>query len=176
MEKRSQYIIQFASLPPGKHEYEFHITDEFFRNFEHSLVKTADVQVKAVLEKGVNNLQFTFGFSGSINAECVRCLDEFSIPVEEERHLLVRQIEQLTEEEEEEDIISIPLTDHEIDLAPHLYDYLSLMVPLNPVHPDKADGSSGCNENTLREMNAHLNSDANHDDPRWEILKKLKLK
>ena len=175
MEKRSLYTIQFASLTPGEHHYNYRITDDFFSQYEHSLLTKADVQVEVTLLKGVNNLQFTFHFRGAIKVTCVRCLDAFDLPVDEERHLLVRQLDADSSEEEEEDIISIPLTDHEIDLRQHLYDYLSLMVPLNPVHPDKKDGSSGCNQEALKEMENHLRLD-DGSDPRWDILKKLKLK
>ncbi len=178
MEKRSQYTIQFASLTAGEHQYEFHISDAFFEPYEHSLIHKADVNVNVVLLKGINNLQFTFTFTGRIHMSCVRCLDEFDMAVEEEdRHLMVRQLDALDEPvEEEEDIIGIPLSANEIDLAPHLYDYLNLMVPLNPIHPENEDGSLGCNQQTLEEMRNHLGHDPINDDPRWDILKRLKLK
>ena len=156
MEKRSQYIIQFASLASGQHEFTFQITDSFFQPVKESLINRADVVVKAILEKGVNNLQLFFHFTGNIHVACVRCLDEFDIKLNEKRNMVVRQIEAVNgEEEEEEDVISIPLTSTELNLAPHLYDYLNLMVPLNPVHPDKKDGASGCNEESLKEMRKH---------------------
>jgi uncharacterized protein len=177
MEKRSQYIIQFASLPTGEHSYEFHITDKFFESFEHSLINKADVQVKVVLLKGMNNLQLSFTFQGGIHVTCVRCLDEFDMPVNEVRHLMVRLLDEVDKaEEEEEDILKLPLTAHELDLATDIYDYLNLMVPLNPIHPDKKDGSSGCNENAIKEMNSHLLNADDKPDPRWDILKNLKLK
>ena len=178
MEKRSQYIIQFASLASGQHEFTFQITDSFFQPVKESLINKADVVVKAILEKGVNNLQLFFHFTGNIHVACVRCLDEFDIKLNEKRNMVVRQIEAVNgEEEEEEDVISIPLTSTELNLAPHLYDYLNLMVPLNPVHPDKKDGASGCNEESLKEMHKHMmDEESKHNDPRWEILKKLKLK
>lgn len=178
MEKRSHYLLQFASLSAGLHNFEFHITDVFFEPFKKSLINKADVMVKVTLEKGVSYLQFTFDFKGLVHVTCVRCLDEFDIELKEVRYLLVRQIAEVTGEEmEEEDIINFPFTATEINLVPHIYDYLNLMVPLNPVHPDKKDGSSGCNQESLKEMNKHL-ADENEDqsDPRWEILKKLKLK
>ena len=142
------------------------------------MINRADVVVKAILEKGVNNLQLFFHFTGNIHVACVRCLDEFDIKLNEKRNMVVRQIEAVNgEEEEEEDVISIPLTSTELNLAPHLYDYLNLMVPLNPVHSDKMDGASGCNEESLKEMRKHMmDEESKHNDPRWEILKKLKLK
>jgi uncharacterized protein len=178
MEKRSQYTIQFASLAAGLHQYEFNISDTFFHAYEHSLIQKAAINVQVSLEKGVNNLQFTFNFNGHLHLTCVRCLDEFDFPVEQEiRHLMIRQLDVVEDAvEEEEDIIAMPLTAHEIDLAPHLYDYLNLMVPLNPVHPDKEDGTFGCNQKALEDMNNHLGHDPQNDDPRWEMLKKLKLK
>ena len=114
MEKRSQYTIQFASLPNGLHQYDFHISDEFFKAYELSLINNADVDVHVTLEKGVNNMQFTFAFTGRIHMTCVRCLEEFDMAVDEEvRHLVVRQLEAVTGTvEEEDDVIAIPLTEH----------------------------------------------------------------
>ena len=93
MEKRSQYHIQFAGLATGIHEFEFYIGDKFFQPFTESLINKAEINVKVILEKGVNNLQLQFRFNGSIHVTCVRCLDEFDIIVNEKRSLLVRQLE-----------------------------------------------------------------------------------
>ena len=176
MEKRSHYKIPFASLANGLHNFDYHITDSFFEPFKESLINKADVKVNLAFEKGVNNLQLTFHFKGNIHVTCVRCLDEFDIVMDEERHLMVRQVEEVTDEEKE-DIISIPLTSSELDLVPHFYDYLNLMVPLNPVHPDLKNGKSGCNEESLKEMKQHLQEEEqDQSDPRWDILKNLKLK
>lgn len=178
MEKRSSFTIQFASLPLGEHQFEYHIIDSFFQSFKDSLINKADVRVAVKFEKGNNNLQLLFDFQGSIHLACVRCLDEFDYKVNEKRHLLVRQVEAVSEAAEvEEDIIDIPITTNEIDLAPHIYDYLNLLVPLNPVHPDKQNGVTGCNQETIKEMKQHLiDENAGQTDPRWEILKNLKLK
>ena len=177
MEKRSHYKIQFASLDNGQHNFAYLITDSFFEPFKESLINKAEVNVNTTLVKGVNNLQLTFQFNGRIHVTCVRCLDEFDIELNEIRHLMVRQVEETTGEEEEEDIISIPLTSSELDLVPHIYDYLNLMVPLNPVHQDLKNGKSGCNKESLKIMWQHLIDDeVDHSDPRWDILKNLKLK
>lgn len=178
MESRSQYIIQFASLQAGEHNFEYQVTDKFFEPYERSLIKKADIRVKVTLLKGVNNLQLTFEFNGSIQVDCARCLDEFNLPVKEVRHLLVRQLEEAAPNgtEEEEDIISLPFTAHELDLEPHIYDYLNLMVPLYPVHPDLKGGIPGCDPASLETMSKYLQRQADENDPRWDILKNLKLK
>lgn len=176
MEKRSDFIIQFAGLPMGEHHFDYEINDSFFKQYEHPLLEKAQVHAHVVLTKSSHNLQLTFQFKGSIRVECGRCLEEFDLPLDVEKHLLVRQVSGEMEEVVDEEVLNISDRDHILDLAQHLYDYLSLQVPLNPLHPEDAKGIPACDPKVMELLNkVTVNPPSSTDDPRWDALRKIKL-
>ena len=178
MEKRSEFTIQFASLPAGEHSFDFAINDSFFKGYEHPLLEKANVQVEVKVLKALLNMQLTFHFKGTIKLECGRCLEEFDMPVDAVIHLPVRQVTNEEDEEEDgaDDVLNILGSDQTIDLAPHFYDYLSLQVPLNPVHAEDKKGVPSCNPEVLKLLKKIEAKPAETPkDPRWDALRNIKL-
>ena len=177
MEKRSEFVIQFASLPPGVHQYDFEINDSFFKGYEHPLLDKASVEVHVKVLKAPHNMQLTFHFKGTIKVECGRCLEEFDLPVDAEIHLPVRQVtDDEVEDNVEDDVLNISGSDQTIDLAPHFYDYLSLQLPLNPVHADDKNGVPSCNPEVIKLLKKiEAKPSAIPKDPRWDALRNIKL-
>jgi uncharacterized metal-binding protein YceD (DUF177 family) len=128
------------------------------------------VHVDLDFNKAETVLTLTFHLTGYLTQTCVRCLEEFNIPVDNRQVLLVRFGEPGVGETD--DIIVIPHGDHQLNVAQHIYDYLSLLVPMRVVHPDDENGNPGCNPEFLNRLE---NNTENTGDPRWEILKKLGL-
>jgi hypothetical protein len=115
--------------------------------------------------------------SGEIGVECVRCLEEFMLPINIENTLVVRQIENPNSEDDDDDSIHIQLNATELDLDVHLYDFIVLQVPYSPVHPDNADGVPNCNPEILKFLSKKEDI-TKEDEPandRWAILKNIKL-
>ncbi len=176
MEKRSDFVIPFAGLSMGEHHFDYQINDSFFKGYEHPLLERAQVKVHVTFLKSAHNLQLTFQFKGSIRVECGRCLEEFDLPLDVEKHLLVRQVSGEAEEVVDEEVLNISDRDQTLDLAQHLYDYLSLQVPLNPIHPDDAKGEPECDPKVMELLNkVTVNPPSSQDDPRWDALRKIKL-
>ena len=176
MEKRSDFVIQFASLPMGTHEFDYEINDSFFKEYENPLLQKAQVKAHVIFLKAPHNLQLTFQFKGSIRVECGRCLEEFDLPLDVEKHLLVRPVSSDAEEVVDEEVLNISDREQTIDLRQHLYDYLSLQVPLNPLHPEDKNGVPSCDPKVMELLKkVTVNPPESHDDPRWDILKKIKL-
>jgi len=73
-------------------------------------------------------------------------------------------------EDKEVDDDNIILADnaHDIHLAQHFYDLVSLAIPIKVTHPD-----NGCNEETLRTLEKYMVKNENTNDPRWDILKNV---
>jgi len=84
---KSQYIIEFVGLSVGVHEFEFEVTDKFFKNIENSEITRACVKVNAALTKQNNLLNMHFEIDGTVGIECDRCVKNFDLPIvsEEER-------------------------------------------------------------------------------------------
>ncbi|MCE3259721.1 MAG: hypothetical protein K0S12_1362, partial [Bacteroidetes bacterium] len=63
---KSQFIIQFAGLPVGIHEFEFQVNDKFFKSIEGSEIQRAQLDVTAILTKQNNLLQMHFDIRGTV--------------------------------------------------------------------------------------------------------------
>ena len=168
------YVIEFGSLPLGQHEFEFEVGDSFFQQFENSIVQHGEVDILVVLEKKSNMLVMDFTLQGSVIVTCDRCLDDLELPLEGFTELIVKLGDH--SEEESEDVIMIPSTEHQIDLSQLIYEYISVLVPMRNIHPDDENGKSMCNPEILREIEKHQsNEKADESDPRWEMLKNINL-
>ena len=174
MKKSSNpYLIQFVGLKDGEHTFDYVIEDAFFKDKEYSEVQHARIPTQVTLTKGLNLLVFDIKMEGTINTPCDRCGDLFDFPVWDERKFIVS----LTNDkfEEGDDIVSLSMEASEIDISQPLYEYVNLLLPQRRIHPDKEDGTSGCNPNALKALNK-LSEKGNEQetDPRWDALKKIK--
>jgi len=67
-------------------------------------------------------------------------------------------------------VVFIPRSETVIDFRTWVYEFLMLSIPLQRIHPDKPDGSQGCNPETLKLLNKLA---APEDAPRPDIWKGL---
>ena len=165
------YSIPFTGLALGKHVFEYDIKDDFFDEFEYSLVKKADLKCVLELDKQETMLILTFNITGVIASECDKCLSEYPQQV----NIHEQQIAKFGEEEidEDEEIITLNKNDHEIMIAGLIYEYINVAVPFI-----KTCGNEGktpyCDKEMLKRLNElSANSEQNVGDPRWDALKKF---
>lgn len=177
MDRLARYSIPFAGLAKGNHQYEFDIDDKFFESFENSVIEHATVHVDLDFHKAETVLTLTFRMKGSIRLTCDRCLEEFDMPVDTMQVMLVKFGEPGVGETD--DIIVIAHSETHLNIAQHLYDYLSLMVPMRVVHPDDENGEPQCDPGFLAKLSESAEEKESEEgkgtasDPRWDILKKL---
>jgi len=166
------YLIPFAGLKSGEHNFDYVIDDAFFKEREYSEVQHAKIKTNVTLNREINILVFDIRMEGTINVMCDRCGDAFDFPVWGEKKLIVS----LTNDRfEDDDIVSIPLDSYEIDISQNLYEYATLLLPQRRIHPDKEDGTSGCNSEALKILNKLSEKKGEENiDPRWEALKNIK--
>jgi uncharacterized metal-binding protein YceD (DUF177 family) len=150
----NQYIIQFKGLREGVHAFEFLLEKPFFEEFEHLEVPYGKVEVAIDLDKKTSFLDLQIRLNGMISVQCDRCLGYFELPVENDSHLVVRFSE--TEKEGDDEIIFLHPEDHRLDLKHYFYECLVLAIPYRKVHPGKADGSEGCDEEMMGKLNELL--------------------
>jgi len=173
MKPLGKYVIQFGSLPKGIHEFVFDVEDSFFEQFEHSIVKKANIGVLVTLEKKEDMLLVDFTLEGTVTLPCDRCLEEMDVPVEGYNELVVKFGEE--NGEESEDIIVLPEKSHELDVSQLIYEYITTLTPMRNVHPEDENGNSTCNEEALRELEKYRIHEEEQKpiDPRWEALKNI---
>lgn len=169
MNRLKEYNIQFVGLEPGNHQFEFEVNDSFFEHFEFSLIQHGRVHVEVELEKMERMMIFNINLSGEVLVICDRCTDEFNYQLEGTEKLIVKLGAEYFEESE--DVVVIPETEYQFELAPYIYEYIHLALPARLLHPDDENGNSTCDPDMLKRLETLAPSDA--VDPRWEALKNL---
>ena len=171
-------MIQFVGLGAGKHEYTFRVADKFFEHLDYSEISQADVKVDLELLKQSSMMKLTFKIGGTVKVACDLCTGEFDLPISGEYRLIVK-VGGSESGDEDDDIITIPANEHELDLAQYIYEYIILSLPIKRVHPEK-DGKSTCDPEMLEKVRKYMVSEEKGDDddqtdPRWGGLKDIKL-
>ncbi|MEP7167761.1 MAG: DUF177 domain-containing protein [Bacteroidota bacterium] len=175
MEYLSKFDIPFSSLPYGVHRYEYEIEDKFFACFENSVIQKGKIHVNLDIDRQETMLILDFEFKGSYELECDRCLEKFDFPIDGYHNLIIK-LAQETDGEPDDDVITLSSHEQSMHIAQPLYDYLSLLIPYRKTHPDDEQGESTCDPEFLKKLEGLSHHEENHNDPRWEALKKLKKK
>jgi uncharacterized metal-binding protein YceD (DUF177 family) len=172
MSTSKEYIIQFASLTIGEHRFELDINKRFFDNFDYSEIKEGDIRVNINLLKTSSMMVLDFEIGGTVKAICDRCASEFDLPITGHYKLTVKTGD-ADVDEQDDDIIAVSASESRLDLSKHLYEYITLALPIKREHETIAD----CDKEVLTKLNNFLVDDdsAKSADPRWNDLSKIKL-
>ncbi len=174
MKYLKKYKIPFSGLAAGKHDFEFEIDDKFFECFEHSLVKKGNLTANVSLQKQENMLVVNFDIRGNFELNCDICLSQFDAPVNFKERLIVKFTVEEGDDLDTEEVVLLNKTDHELDIATLLYEYINVQVPYYAKCSEQGLGIA-CDP----EMLAHLSkeepeSQEERIDPRWDALKNIK--
>jgi uncharacterized metal-binding protein YceD (DUF177 family) len=168
---KADFTIPYKGLSTGNHSFDFIIGKQFFESFEYFEGIDGNLNASLELLKEPNLMDFSIHLQGEVNLQCDLCLDIFKQSVEGDFKLIVKFGE--TFEEESDEVIILPLTENRIDLSQYFFEYINMLIPLQKIHPDKENGESGCDPKMIEQLNQYSEQ---KEDPRWEVLKKLKLK
>lgn len=117
-----------------------------------------------------------FVISGTLELKCDVCLREFDRPVQIEAQLLIKFMEEDVSEITD-DILVLNKNDFEFSIADFLYEHINLAVPYYVKCDEELDGR-GCDEEMLAVLNKlepkEQEDTAETNDPRWQMLEKLK--
>ena len=183
------FDIEVIKFKEGRHEFEFEIEDEFFRNFEENeILDKGKLTVRVILDKGANLIELNFIIDGTVQLTCDRSLEVFDYPL----HIREKMIYKFGSEVKEidENVAMITRDTPAINVAQLLYEYILLALPAKKIHPDYRnelddeedyDTEGGfvyvdreAFENKLEEEDeTEITTPV---DPRWEQLLKLKDK
>jgi uncharacterized protein len=165
------FVIPFEGLDIGNHDFIFDVNRLFFEEIEYSEIKNGNISVQLDFEKQDNMIILLFHIKGEVEVSCDRCTEEFNFPIEGEQKLIIQFGESYQEESGE--LIVISRGESEINVAPYIYEYINLLLPIQRMHPDDSNGESTCNPEMLEKLN-DLTVSERQLDPRWDALKKLK--
>lgn len=167
-----QFIIPFSGLKPGIHHYAYDVDHQFFEAIEYSLYQSGNVHIDLVMNKEEGLLTFDIYIKGTVDVECDRCLDIIHYPVDNHYRLIFKRGKKW--EDVSDEVVIMPDTESEVDMSHYLYEFISLSVPMQCIHPDDEHGQSTCNKEMLKILNQYLVKSS--EDPRWEALKQFKEK
>lgn len=184
MDKFRNYEVVFSGLKNGKHKFQFEIDQSFFELHEAEQEFTNPRLVAEILlEKHTTFLEFWIEVHGNVALECDITGEIFDYEINPELKLLVNFGE--TYDDSNEEVITIPSTDHAFNMAQILYEMVVLAIPMKKIAPSIAkedwelvERYALFSEKEAKESEQKF-ADENEQqevDPRWEALKKLKDK
>ncbi|MDQ0783378.1 uncharacterized metal-binding protein YceD (DUF177 family) [Chryseobacterium sp. W4I1] len=173
MDKLRNYDVSFSGLKNGKHTFKFEIEKAFFQLFDTEQEFTNPKIIADVfLEKHTTFLEFEIKVHGTVELICDLTNDEFDYPIENEIRILVNFGEEY--DDSNEDVITIPTSDHAFNVAQLIYENVQLSIPMKKISPNISDDDLEI-LNKFSPKDIEEAEEEKHDsDPRWEALKKLK--
>lgn len=166
------YDIAFAGLKDGRHTFDYHITNDFFKSHGLEEYNGADVNVEVTLDKRTTLMDLEFHGRGTVNVDCDVTSEPYDQPIDSEMNIVVKFGESLNDDEE--DILVLPHGEHKVNVGQYIYEMLVLAVPYKRVHPGVEDGTL---QSEVLDKLDELSIDKKNNeevDPRWDALKKFK--
>jgi uncharacterized metal-binding protein YceD (DUF177 family) len=165
----SEYIIRFEGLKQGTHFYEFNVENKFFEEFDCTEFKKSTFKIDLEFIKQSTIMLLKFDFKGTIAVPCDRCLDVVDITVKGEEKLIIKFGKEMYEETEE--ILILPVQEHEINVAKYIYEFINLNLPQKRIHSEGL-----CNKGVIKEFEKLEKKNEIEVDPRWSTLQDINLK
>lgn len=148
--KDTQCIISLAPLKNGEHSFLFTIDGELFRENNFADIHDADLKAVVTFTKNSPILMFNFTIEGTLTVTCDRCGDDFKLSTKLERQLIVKTDSR--EHREEDEMVSLTSSENDIDIAPFVYQYVVLALPMQRLHGNDKEGNSQCNAEILKKL------------------------
>tara|TARA_B100000073_G_scaffold348354_1_gene366651 strand:+ start:3329 stop:3856 length:528 start_codon:yes stop_codon:yes gene_type:complete len=173
MKSKDFFIIPFAGLKQGKHNFSFSIENKFFKNLGYNEFNDVKLIAQVELLKKTTFLELSFFITGKVNVFCDISIEPFDLEINSESNFIVKFNN--SSENFSDEIIFLPIGSHEIDVTNHLYETIILSLPIRKIHPKVKDGTLE-NEITikLKELEPKLENQSFENDSRWDKLKDLK--
>jgi uncharacterized metal-binding protein YceD (DUF177 family) len=171
--RHKEFEIPFSGLKLGKHQFDFQIDNAFFDSYQYDEFNEADIKVTAILHKMNTMMELELKAEGWVNVACDLTSEPFNQPLESELELVVKFGEEFNDEDDE--ILVLPLGSHQFNIAQYIYEMLVLAVPTKRVHPGIAEGT--LDSEILKKLEElrpkEIKNEENEIDPRWDALKSL---
>ncbi|MCK0146790.1 DUF177 domain-containing protein [Arenibacter sp. F26102] len=173
MMQHKEFIIPFSGLKQGKHEFEYTFDNTFFESFEYDEFNGADIKLNVTLNKMSTMMELEMKSLGTVNVICDLTSEPYDQKVKADLELVVKFGDEYNNDNDE--ILIIPHSEYQINIAQYVYEMLVLSVPLKKVHPGVLDGTLKSEVLAkLEELQPKETKENKEDiDPRWDALKKL---
>ena len=172
MNALKEFIIPIKGLSNIIYRYAFHITPEFFSNFENSEIQKGIFDVDLVMDKRVGFFELTFNIKGKFSTDCDRCTASIELPISASQHLTVKMSEE-TVDEDSEIIFIHPDTSH-FSVARYVHEFIILSMPFNRVYDCEKDNPRPCDMKVLEILEKNSVQEKKIIDPKKNPFDDLK--
>ncbi|MDG4654711.1 DUF177 domain-containing protein [Chryseobacterium arthrosphaerae] len=173
MDKLRNYDVSFSGLKNGKHEFKFEIDKTFFQLFDTEQEFTNPrIEVNVLLDKHTTFLEFEIKIKGWVELVCDITNEDFDYPIENEIKILVNFGEEY--DDSNEDVITIPTSDHAFNIAHLIYENVMLSIPMKKISPNVSDEDLKILEQFSPKDMEETEEKEHESDPRWDALRKLR--
>jgi uncharacterized metal-binding protein YceD (DUF177 family) len=168
-----EFNIPFSGLKLGAHSFEYQINNKFFESFEYHEFNEADILVQVQLNKMTTVMELDMSAKGTVNVACDLTNEPFDQAVKASLELVIKFGEEYNDEDDE--VLIIPHSEHQINIAQYIYEMIVLAVPSKRIHPGVEDGTLESEALRKLEELQPKETQKNEDktDPRWDALKDL---
>ena len=178
MGRFDKFRIDLKGMKQSSLQMEYNLDNGFFGDIDGQEFQKGNVNAVVEVKNNRGVFDFMFSVSGTVVVPCDRCLDEMEVDVEAQNTLRVKLGEEYADEG---DVVVIPESEGDINLAWYLYEFIALALPTKHIH---APGK--CNVDMSNKLKRHSCNAADDDfdadvhaeretDPRWDGLKNIQI-
>lgn len=172
MKDLKQFNIQYIGLKEESHLFEYRIDKSFFDAYNFDEYFDASIHVELTLEKKNSLLNLVFKANGTVNVACDVSGEIFDQVIEASLPLIVKFGDEYNDENEE--VLVLPYSEFQLNVAQYIYEMLVLSVPKKRVHPQVLDGTMKSEVlKKLETLRVTKEKSTDNVDPRWDKLKSL---
>ncbi len=176
MKAKKEYVIPFVGLKQGIHQFEYEINNDFLALFDFEEYNSSDLHAALEFNKKGTHFELNFKVEGSVNVDCDVTTEAFDLPLSNDLYLVVKFGDDYNDENEE--LLTLPHGEYEINVAQYIYECIVLGVPSKRVHPGIEDGTlqseilERLESLAPKEIKESIEAE-DEIDPRWNKLKNL---
>ena len=169
------FTIKLGAITNGKNSFSFEIKDQFFESFTFSDIEHANISAIVTLIKDGENISLNLIIKGEINQlACDICTDELSVKISGETNVMIKKTDANLASTDE--IFYIKKSENKLDLSHLIFELIVLTAPKKRQHALDKQGNSTCNKEMVDLVNKYRQVKGKSSDPRWDALKKIKIK
>ena len=171
MKHLDEFIIPLSGNKANVSEHSFELKKSFFEHFEDTEILDSDVTVLMTLRKSISVFEMDFTLAGELSVTCDRCLEAMSQTIKYNTELIIKYGDKF--EEIDDKVIKIPSTEEQINIAPYVFEFAKLALPIQRTHPE-----GQCDNEMLKQMEKYQRKEEEEKetDSRWDALAALKNK
>jgi uncharacterized metal-binding protein YceD (DUF177 family) len=171
MDTFEQYVIPIKALDKGVHIFDFELDERFFQHFEASPIEESDLKINVVLDKRETMILLAVEVKGTMQTACDRCMEAIALPLHQSHDLVIKY----GPEGESGDVVYIDPEEPSFQLAPYLYEFSCLTIPMVRVYDCASDENAPCNDEVLEILEEAKESESEGNTELGDQLKNLNI-